>query len=197
MSKANAPTTSSITAGADVDKMEISDTELEYFASLEYSDVCSAVNLDGHFDDDDINSESEINPTGRKDLNLTEDMSGLQITQQSTDEQIAEAIKISLRDIPSPPDAVMSTSTKEGIWERYHSMLKHKEPSSTDDVRLFLFDPRGVLQHEPNFLEIQHPLNSLLCENVAFSWWEMEQKFWDTIMSAVTQKFTDQSIQPM
>ena len=76
-------------------------------------------------------------------------------------------------------------------------MLKHKEPSSTDDVRLFLFDPRGVLQHEPNFLEIQHPLNSLLCENVAFSWWEMEQKFWDTIMSAVTQKFTDQSIQPM
>ena len=196
VSKANAPTTSSITAGADVDKMEISDTELEYFASLEYSDVCSAVNLDGHFDDDDINSESEINPTGRKDLNLTEDMSGLQITQQSTDEQIAEAIKISLRDIPSPPDAVMSTSTKEGIRERYHSTLKHKEPSNTDDVRLFLSDLRGVLQHEPNFLEIQRPLSSLLRENVIFSWGEIEQQSWDTIMSTVTQKLTDQSIQP-
>ena len=78
MSKANAPTLSSITA--DVDKMEVSDTEAEYFASLQYNNVCSALNLDGHFDNDDINSETEISPAGRNDLNLTEDMSSLQIT---------------------------------------------------------------------------------------------------------------------
>ena len=90
----------------------------------------------------------------------------------------------------------MSTSTKEGIRERYHSILNHKEPSCTDDVRLFLSDLRGVLQHEPNFLEIQRPLSSLLRENVIFSWGEIEQQSWDTIMSTVTQKLIDQSIQP-
>ena len=90
----------------------------------------------------------------------------------------------------------MSTSTKEGIRERYHSILNHKEPSCTDDVRLFLSDLRGVLQHEPNFLEIQRPLSSLLCENVIFSWGEIEQESWDSIMSTVTQKLMDQSIQP-
>ena len=90
----------------------------------------------------------------------------------------------------------MSTSTKEGIRERYHSILNHKEPSCTDDVQLFLSDLRGVLQHEPAFLEIQRPLSSLLCENVIFSWGEIEQQSWDTIMSTVTQKLMDQSIQP-
>ena len=90
----------------------------------------------------------------------------------------------------------MSTSTKEGIRERYHSILNHKEPSCTDDIQLFLSDLRGVLQHEPNFLEIQRPLSSLLRENVIFSWGEIEQQSWDTIMSTVTQKLTDQSIQP-
>ena len=91
----------------------------------------------------------------------------------------------------------MSTSTKEGIRERYHSILNHKEPSCTDDVRLSLSDLRGGgLQHEPNFLEIQRPLSSLLRENVKFSWGEIEQQSWDTIMSTVTQKLMDQSIQP-
>ena len=90
----------------------------------------------------------------------------------------------------------MSTSTKEGIRERYHSILKHKEPSNTDDVRLFLSDLRGVLQPESDFLEIQCPLISLLCEGAAFSWGEPEQQSWDSIESSVTQKLTDQSIQP-
>ena len=135
-------------------------------------------------------------PTSRNNRSLADDITGLKITQRSADKQIAEAIKISLRDIPSPPDAVMSTSTKEGIRERYHSILKHKEPSNTDDVRLFLSDLRGVLQPEPDFLEIQCPLSSLLCEGAAFSWGEPEQQSWDSIESTVTQKLTDQSIQP-
>ena len=68
MSKANTPTVSSIAADVEVSDME-----------LEYNNVCSALNLDRHFDDDDVNSETEISPAGRNDLNLTEDMSSLQI----------------------------------------------------------------------------------------------------------------------
>ena len=99
--------------------MEISDADLAYFTSLEYEEVCSALNLDGQFDDN-MDSGNGANMATRNDLHLPEEMSDLHIANQSTDEQIAEAIRISMHDIPSPLDGVMSTPQGEETGDRYH-----------------------------------------------------------------------------
>ena len=63
VSKANAPTVSSIamdtSQDSDADIDDVTDN-LEYFALAEYEDfgLCSTLNLDSHYDDD--NEEEEV-----------------------------------------------------------------------------------------------------------------------------------------
>ena len=193
VSKASNPTVSSIAVDAVTD-MEISAGDLTYFSSSEYDNFCSALNVNGHFDDNDSGSDAG-EPT-KNELNVTEDMSDFHIEYKTTDEQIAEAIRISMRQIPSPLDGVMSTPSKEP-GQSYKSILNHKEPTCKDDIRNFLSDLQGLLQHEPNFLEAQRPLAGILREDTAFTWGETEQQAWDIIMSTAAQRLTDGSTKRM
>ena len=122
-----------------------------------------------------MDSGNGANMVAQNDLNLPEEMSDLHIAHQSTDEQIAEAIRISMRDIPSPLDGVMSTPQGEETGDRYQTILNHKEPTCNDDVRRFLSDLRGLLQHEPSFLKAQRPLSSLLREETTLKWDDAER----------------------
>ena len=81
--------------------------------------------------------------------NVNDDAISTAIRTIRDDEAMATAIREFMRDIPTPEGAVMFNITLKTLPEKYDSILKHREPTSVNDLRYFLSDLRAVLHHYP------------------------------------------------